>query len=266
MKFYFSILALLATSGLAALRADDANTIWPPPPQLQPAATNAAPRIDWVYRFQTNLAKYKGPNDMIFEGDSITDGWQGAGKAVWQAHFGKIKIADFGISGDQVQHLLWRVQHGQLDGQDPKLVMIMIGTNNTGQKPEDVAAGIKMLIGEYETRCPHAQILLLGIFPRTADASSGMRQWGKKVNAIISGYNSDPRVTYLDIGDKFLQPDGTLTKDIMPDLLHPNAKGYEIWANAITPVVEKYFPGQLGPAPVPAAPAPPAPASPPAAK
>ncbi len=116
-----------------------------------------------------------------------------------------------------------------------------------------------MLIGEYEKRCPHAQILLLAIFPRAATATDPLRLWGKQVNAIISGYNSDPRVTYLDIGDKFLQPDGTLPKDIMPDVLHPNAKGYEIWGNAITPVVEKYFPGQLGPAP--AAPATPPPAA-----
>jgi lysophospholipase L1-like esterase len=240
---------LLTILGLGLLRAEDPSVSWPPPPLPTGApATHAAPKIDWLYRFQTNLEKYKGPHDMIWEGDSITDGWQGGGKAVWDAHFGKIKTADFGISGDQVQHLLWRVQHGQLDGQDPKLVMIMIGTNNSGQNPEDVAAGIKMLLGEYEKRCPHAQILLLGIFPRSANANDPPRLWGNKVNAIISGYNSDPRVTYLDFGDKFLQPDGTLPKDIMPDLLHPNAKGYEIWANAITPVVEKYFPGQLGPA------------------
>src|ERR1700761_8879247 len=257
MKTFLPV--LLAALSLGALHADDSTVTWPPPPLEQPAATHPAARIDWLYRFQGNLEKYKGPHDMIWEGDSITDGWQGGGKAVWDAHFGKIKTADFGISGDQVQHLLWRVEHGQLDGQDPKLVMIMIGTNNNGQDPKDVAAGIKMLIGEYEKRCPHAQILLLGIFPRAATANDGPRLWNKKVNAIISGYNSDPRVTYLDFGDKFLQPDGTLPKDIMPDLLHPNAKGYEIWANAITPVVEKYFPGQLGAAP--AAPTTPPPAA-----
>lgn len=254
------LLGLFAAFTLAALRAEDPSVLWPPPPLQLPAATHAAPRIDWLYRFQGNLEKYKGPHDMIWEGDSITDGWQGGGKGVWAAHFGKIKIADFGISGDQVQHVLWRVQHGQLDGQDPKLVMIMIGTNNLGQDPKDVAEGIKMLIGEYETRCPHAQILLLGIFPRSLNAADAPRDWIKKVNAVISGYESDKRVTYLDFGDQFLQPDGTLPTDIMPDHLHPNAKGYEIWAKAITPVVEKYFPGQLGPAapsPAPAAPTPP---------
>jgi lysophospholipase L1-like esterase len=247
MKILLSF--LLAVFSLALLRADDPSVAWPPPPLAQPAATHAAPRIDWLYRFQANVKKYAGPHDMIWDGDSITDYWQATGKTVWQAYFAKIKIADFAISGDQIQHVLWRVQHGQLDGQDPKLVMLMIGTNNRGQAPADVADGIKMLIGEYETRCPHAQILLLAIFPRSANPTDNDRVWVGKVNAIISGYNSDPRVTYLDFGEKFLQPDGTLPKDIMPDLLHPSAKGYEIWANAITPVVETFFPGQVGPAP-----------------
>jgi len=254
MKTLFTLLGLLVASNLGHLWAEDASVSWPPPPLPPgPAATHPAPKIDWLYRFQATLKKYQGPHDMIWDGDSITDNWQGNGKAVWGAHFGKIKIADFGIAGDQVQHDLWRVQHGQLDGQDPKLVMLMIGTNNLRQGVDDVAAGIKMLVGEYETRCPHAQILLLGIFPRTATPTDPARAWIKQVNTIISGYNSDPRVTYLDIGDKFLQPDGTLSKDIMPDYLHPSAQGYEIWANAITPVVQKYFPAQLGPATPPAA-------------
>jgi lysophospholipase L1-like esterase len=260
MKLSLAAFAILSALNLAASRADD-SVSWPPPPQQQPLATHAAPQIAWLYRFQKNLTLYKGQHDMIWDGDSITDGWQGRGLTVWQAHFGKISVADFGISGDQVQHVLWRAQHGQLDGQDPKLVMLMIGTNNLGQDPKDVAAGIKMLIDEYETRCPHAQVLLLGVFPRNAAPTDPARDWIKKVNTIISGYVSDPRVTYLDFGSDFLKPDGTLTKDIMPDLLHPNDKGYEIWAKAITPVVEKYFPNQLGAGPS-TAPAP----TPPAAK
>jgi lysophospholipase L1-like esterase len=104
---------------------------------------------------------------------------------------------------------------------------------------------------------------LLGIFPRSAAPTDPARAWIKQVNGIISGYNSDPRVTYLDFGKNFLNADGTLPKAIMPDLLHPNLQGYGIWADAITPVVEKVFPGQLGPAPgMPAAAA----ATPPAAK
>jgi lysophospholipase L1-like esterase len=237
--------ALLAAL-VAPLQADDDSAvIWPVPPYPagQPVATSPRPRLDWLDRFQANLNRYNaGPYAMIWDGDSITDNWQGAGKAAWAAHFGNIKTADFAIGGDQVQHVIWRVQHGQLKGQDPKLVMLMIGTNNLGQEPQGVVDGIKMLIGEYEKRCPHAQILLLGIFPRSPKPTDPARAWIAKVNAIISGYSSDPRVTYLDFGAKFLQPDGTLTPDIMADYLHPGAKGYEIWASAILPVVQKYFP------------------------
>jgi hypothetical protein len=128
----------LAALTFSALRADDPSVSWPPPPWPPgPLATNPMPRIDWLYTFQDRLKKYPGPHDMIWEGDSITDFWQTRGKEVWAAHFGNIKTADFGISGDQVQHVLWRVQHGQLDGQDPKLVMLMIGTNNLGQNQKD---------------------------------------------------------------------------------------------------------------------------------
>ncbi len=165
-----------------------------------------------------------------------------AGKDVWKAHYGAIKAADFGISGDQVQHVLWRLQHGELEGQNPKLIVLMIGTNNHGEDPKEIADGIKLLLNEYETRCPNAHILLLGVFPRGAAPNNPLRAWVAKINSIISTYDDGKRVTYLDIGDKFLHPDGTLTKEIMPDFLHPSPKGYEIWADAIQPVIDKYFP------------------------
>jgi len=227
--------------------ATDSTVIWPlpQPPPGTPRATYPVPRVDWLVRFQGNLDKLKsGPYDLIFDGDSITDFWQtpGRGLEIWKARYGAIKMADFAISGDQVQHVLWRLQHGELAGQDPKLIMLMIGTNNGGEDPKEIADGIKLLLNEYETQCPDAHILLLGVFPRGAAAKAPIRDWIAKINAIISTYDDGKRVTYLDIGAKFLQPDGTLTKEIMPDFLHPSAKGYEIWADAIQPVIDKYFP------------------------
>ena len=142
-------LAALACS-VSSATADTLNFTYPPAqaPAGMPHALFPAPRVDWLDRVQGNLNKLKdGPYDMVWDGDSITDGWQGGGKAVWAAHFGKIKTVDFGISGDQVQHVLWRLQHGQVDGLDPKLVMLMIGTNNLNQDPKDVAAAIKLIIG-----------------------------------------------------------------------------------------------------------------------
>jgi lysophospholipase L1-like esterase len=236
-------LLLLATASLGF--AGDLTITWPIPPL--PAGTSRAcypvPRLDWIGRFEGNIDKLKnGPYDFIMDGDSITDNWQNPGRDVLKARYGGIKTADFGISGDQVEHVLWRLQHGELEGQDPKLIMLMIGTNNFGWNQQDVADCIKLILKEYETRCPDAHILLLGVFPRGPQPNSDMRTWVAGLNKIIATYDDGKRVTYLDIGAKFLQPDGTLTADIMPDFLHPSAKGYQIWADAIQPVIDKYFP------------------------
>jgi beta-glucosidase len=242
------VLLLALTSFTYAV---EPTVVWPlpTPPPGTARATYAVPRLDWLARFQTNLDKLKsGPYDFIFDGDSITDFWQTNGKEVLKARYGAIKTADFGISGDQVQHVLWRLQHGELDGQNPKLIMLMIGTNNGGEDPKEIADGIKLLLNEYETRCPDAHILLLSVFPRGAQAKTPVRDWIDKINALISTYDDGKRVTYLDIGSKFLTPEGVLTADIMPDFLHPSAKGYGIWADAVQPIVDKYFPAAV-PAP-----------------
>ena len=218
-----------------------------PAPAGTTRATYPVPRVEWLDRFEANIKKLKtGPYDLILDGDSITDFWQAAGTKVWKAHFGAIKMADFAISGDQVQHVLWRLQNGELDGQNPKLIMLMIGTNNNGEDPKEIAGGIQLLLNEYETRCPAAHILLLGVFPRGGPAKTPLRDWVAKINSLISADDDGKRVTYLDIGAKFLQPDGTLTADIMPDFLHPSPKGYEIWANAVQPVIDTYFPPAPG--------------------
>jgi len=235
-------LALLIVPGVGQTRQLAITWPQPQPPAGGAWASFPAPRLDWIGRFETNIDKLKdGPYDLIFDGDSITDNWQGAGKEVWQQHYGALKAVDLGIGGDQVQHVTWRAQNGSLAGQDPKLIVVMIGTNNSGQNPPDVADGIKMLLGEYKTRCPHAHILLLGIFPRDPNPASPARAWVAKVNAIISTFGDD-RITYLDIGAKFLQPDGTIAADMMADGLHPSAKGYVIWADAIQSVVDQYIP------------------------
>ena len=246
-------LILLTMPGMGQTRQVPITWPQPQPPAGVSWACFPAPRLDWIARFETNIDKLKdGPYDLVFDGDSITDNWQGPGMDVWKAHYGALKAVDLGIGGDQVQHVTWRAQNGSLAGQDPKLIVVMIGTNNIGQKEEDVAAGIKMLIGEYESRCPHAHILLLGIFPRDPNPASPARAWIAKVNGIIAKYDDGQRVTYLDFGAKFLEPDGSISKDMMADGLHPGAKGYGIWADAIQPVIDQYFPKAAAPAPAPA--------------
>ncbi len=184
-------------------------------PMQAPAGTPATifpvPHSDWFYRFTSNQQREKqGPYDLVLDGDSITDNWQpdDRGMPVWKQRWANIKVLDNAIGGDQVPHVLWRVQHGDLDGLNPKLIMLMIGTNDCGRDPKGIAQGIRKILDEYEKRTT-AHILLLGVFPRDPKPSS-TRDWIKNINALISTYSSDPRVTYMDIGDKFLQPDGTL--------------------------------------------------------
>jgi lysophospholipase L1-like esterase len=107
---------------------------------------------------------------------------------------------------------------------------------------EEIAAGIKAILNEYRRLCPDAVILLQGIFPRTAEASHPLRARIKEINKMIAGYADGKKVLFLDFGDKFLQPDGTLSAEIMPDFLHPNGTGYRIWADAIQPTIDQFFP------------------------
>jgi len=183
-----------------------------------------------------------GDVDVVFFGDSITDFWRrGDNKAVWDKYFGAFKPANFGIGGDTTQGVLWRIQNGELEGIHPKLVVLNIGTNNNNEKPELTAARIKEIIGEIQTRSPGTRILLMGVFPKGPSHTAG-RERITKVNEIISTYAfpDDPkRVLYMDIGTKFLNPDQSVNKELLPDTLHPNAKGFEVWAESIIEAVRQ---------------------------
>jgi lysophospholipase L1-like esterase len=201
-----------------------------------------------------NEISKKGEAQLVFLGDSITHNWEKGGKDVWEKYWTPLKAANFGIGGDRTEHVLWRLDHGNFDGLKPKEIVLMIGTNNTGHqgRPEkelngaiyqcsaqQTADGVKAIIDKLEAKCPGAKILLLAIFPRGATPEDKFRKQNEETNAIIKGFADNKTVFFMDIGPKFLQPDGTLSKEIMPDLLHPNAKGYEIWAEAIAPKVKE---------------------------
>ena len=181
----------------------------------------------------------KGPIQVVFIGDSITDGWRGGGREVWQKNYGKYNALNLGIGGDRTEHVLWRIEHGELDGLEPKAVVMMIGTNNIGSPAAEIIAGVKADVAAVHGKLPNAKILLLGVFPRGQAATDPSRAKIKQVNEAISQLNGKEGVTYLDIGQKFLDADGTLPKSIMPDALHPNKKGYEIWAEAIQPALDE---------------------------
>ncbi len=216
---------------LSTLNAGDANTT--KPAEKDPARHKG---------FMTDIKKMNGVANLVFVGDSITDGWRGAGKTVWQKHFAPFKALNLGIAGDRTEHVLWRMKNGELEGYFARLFVLMIGTNNGGDSAADVAAGIEAIIKEIKAKQPNARILLLGIFPRS-EQPDPVRNKNDDVNKLIAKFDDKKSIKYLDIGDKFLNADKSMSKDIMPDFLHPNLKGYEIWAKAIEDTVKQMMAG-----------------------
>ncbi len=195
-------------------------------------------RLEDIHR---KFERFSGKHyDIVFDGDSIMNRWETTGKAIWNQRYAG-KAADFGIEGDRVENVLWRLQQGQVDKMDPKVVILMIGTNNSGQNSADqIAGGIKVLVAEYEKRCPNAHIILMGIFPRAEKPTDARRLKVAAVNDEIKELGTEERVTFIDIGPQLVEPDGTISRTMMPDFLHPTAKGYQIWAAAIQPVIDQY--------------------------
>ena len=182
--------------------------------------------------FNTRVAK--GDVDLVFIGDSITQGWEGRGKGVWEKFYGKRNSVNLGIGGDRTQHVIWRLDNGNLKDITPKAAVIMIGTNNSGSNSsKEIADGVRAIVKQIRAKSPKTQILLLGVFPRGTNNEDKRRQVNEGANSIFSKLDDGKHVHYLDIGPKFLQKDGMLTREIMPDLLHLSQKGYTIWAESI---------------------------------
>jgi len=235
-------LVLLPTAGGASCAQTD---VLDPPKAVQPEIQTAKwAQTWWMPRHEEKLKEKDDLKqvDLLMVGDSITHGWEKTGKPVWDKFYGNRHPLNLGFSGDRTEHVIWRLQHGEVDGISPKLAVIMIGTNNTGHRqdpPAETAAGVRAILDELGRRSPSTKCLLLAIFPRGENRDDSLRKINAGINRLISKFADGKRVFYLDINDKFLEPDGTLTREIMPDLLHPNARGYKIWAEAIEPTVKR---------------------------
>jgi lysophospholipase L1-like esterase len=197
----------------------------------------------WKDRHEAKLKLVQqGGWNLVFIGDSITQGWESHGKAMWEKYYAPRKALNLGYSGDRTEQVLWRFENGELDGLKPKAAVVMIGTNNTGHRndpPEDIAAGVEAILAALRSKLPDTKVLLLAIFPRAATADAPMRANNDKANELIAKLADGERVVFLSVNDKFLQPDGVLAKTIMPDLLHPQATGYRIWAEAMEPALAR---------------------------
>lgn len=220
---------------IAALLSSFSPNIAPGEDADNPAVVPVPRQGGWLTRHESfNKRVAEGNVDLLFIGDSITQGWEGRGKNVWAKFYGKRNAVNLGIGGDRTQHVIWRLDHGNIKGIQPKAAVIMIGTNNSGSNSsEQIAEGVKVIVDRLSEKLPKTKLLLLAVFPRGADKNDKRRQVNEKANLIFQKLADGKQVHYLDIGPKFLEEDGTLTREIMPDLLHLSEKGYTIWAESI---------------------------------
>lgn len=204
------------------------------------SAIDPNPRPDawWKERHESmnkKVAELGSRSKVIFIGDSITQGWEGEGKSVWAQFYAQRDAINLGIGGDRTQHVLWRLDNGNLNGISPKAAVVMIGTNNSNgedNSPGQIVDGVRAIVDKLRAKLPETKILLLAIFPRAENFSV---QRGKlaQINQVLRRVADEKHVFWIDFGHKFLNDDGTMPRELMPDYLHLSPKGYAIWAESI---------------------------------
>ena len=229
-------------------------TALPPVPGVNPATVPIGKLENGGYGWEDRheaVMKIKDSlkPEIVLIGDSITHFWGGEpdggrmgnrGRESWAALFGDRKVLNLGFGWDRTQNVLKRIELGELDGIDSKFIVIHIGTNNLASTPQhhsetnaQIAEGITAIVDRAQAKCPHADVILMAIFPRGKGAANPERERIGAINRLLAPLGKTPRVTLLDITDKWLAPDGSVSKELMPDSLHPNEKGYHVWADAL---------------------------------
>ena len=200
-------------------------------------------RPELLLGVQARLTAMTGkPCNIIFIGDSITEYWSTTGRAVWEKNYTPQHAFNFGLQGDTTQNVLWRLTNMDVQDLKPKVAVILIGTNNTSDDPHTIADGVRAVISNTEEIFAGVKIILVSILPNVR-ANEKMMQ----ANALIRNFADNDTVYYLDLAplmpiESTTQPDGTVLsryKGIGTDGLHPDANGYEIWADAMAPLLKK---------------------------
>ena len=208
----------------------------PRAPLPKHAATIPAEHTNAAARNAELAARARGSKaPLVLLGDSITQGWEDAGRKPWDETLAPLGALDLGVGGDRTEHLLFRLQSGAYDAVPVRVAVILIGTNNlgTGQTPEMTADGVAAVLEDVLARWPTCDVLLMAIFPRDAKPDGALRRQVERTNPLLQDLAHRDRVTWLDIGELFLEPDGTLTAETMPDALHRSESAYRTWAGQL---------------------------------
>lgn len=211
----------------------------------QNTATTPAHRLSedwWKERHELKVQTTQQASfDIAFIGASIFQFFQREGELTWNKDYAPLKMANFGFSGDRTEHVLWRLQNGEVLGANPKLIILQIGNNNNGANtstPAETAQGVRLIVKTLRQNLPKAKILLLAIFPRGTGLTDPLTAKNYLTNDLTLDLAQDPNVTWLDINAIWLRSNGNLRTLLMPDGLHPNADGYEVWSKAMLPTVK----------------------------
>ena len=210
------------------------------PPPANPAVAPVARPGAWIKLHEAHVATAgRGGVDLLFLGDSITALWDRTAPGIWSRYYAPRKAANFGIGGDHIQHLLWRLDHGELEGITPKVVVLMIGTNNIPYENEDqVVEGVEVAVNRVRIKLPESRVLLLGVTPRGLDRDPSQPTTAPDprvapLNARLARLEDGRAIRYLDVGPALLDPAGRLVQATQPDFLHLSRKGYQLWADAM---------------------------------
>jgi lysophospholipase L1-like esterase len=237
-NFFLFLLTMLSVS-TTLLRATDAAT-----PEPRTVDYDWMSVATWKEKHAADVAiAQKGGVDLLFVGDSITEGWEWGDGEHWKRHFAPLGAANFGVGGDTTQNLLWRLDNGDAGALKPKVVVVLIGTNNLGREnatPAEAARGAEAVVTKLRAAFPEAKIVLHGIFPCDYSPNAEVRQRVKDVNAKLARLDGfDGKVVFRDIGPLFLEPDGSILPAVSPDGLHLTPEGYRRWASVLAPLVRE---------------------------
>lgn len=224
---------------LFALGAQDQK---PAAPRPNPALVPVSRTDDWAIQRQNEVLRRARASEkaaVVFVGDSITQGWEGEGAALWQKELAPLGALNLGVSGDRTEHVLWRLREAPLTHLEPRVVVLLIGTNNLGHgtsNAEETAAGVLAVIAELHAQAPQATLLVHEIFPR-GERMNPMRGDLLQVNQVLRAHALSPKTRVLGFSDRWVREDGTIPKEIMPDFLHLSPAGYAQWTEALVPEI-----------------------------